>query len=218
VATVIKAQHARLPQGAAFNFQDLSQQAQGYLAEVQEKAREILAQAQRDAQIIRQRAEKEGREAGQRAIEKTVAEQVGQQMKTALPALQKAIEELANSRHAWLTHWEARAVHLATAIASRVVRREVAQAPDIAVTLLREALEMAAGQSQIAVRMNPADQEALSSQIQRLSQEMARLAPLEIVPDPAITRGGCKLETRHGSIDQQIETQLARIESELTAQ
>jgi flagellar assembly protein FliH len=217
VATVIKAQHARLPQPAAFNFEDLSRQAQGYVESVHEKAREILAQAEQDAVAIRQRAEKEGREAGQRAMEKLSADQVALQMKSALPALNKAIEELVQSRHAWLAHWESRAVHLATAIAARVVRREVAQAPDISLTLVREALEMAPGQSQITLRMNPDDQSALSCQIERLVQDFARLATLEIVADPAITRGGCRLETRHGAIDQQLETQLARIEAELTA-
>jgi flagellar assembly protein FliH len=218
VATVIKAQNAPLPRGAAFNFDDLSHQAQAYLEEVQQKARGILAQAQQEAKLIREKAEKEGRQAGQQAHEKLVAEQVGREMKTVLPALQKTIEELTQSRHAWLAHWERRAVHLATAIAARVVRREVAQAPEIAATLLREALEMAAGASQITVRMHPADREALSSQIERLAQEASRLAPLEIVADPAISRGGCKLETHHGVIDQRIETQLARIEAELTGQ
>ncbi len=82
---------------------------------------------------------------------------------------------------------------------------------------MREALEMAAGSSQITVRMHPEDHKTLSSQLARFAQETARLATLEIVPDPAITRGGCRLETRHGAIDQQLEAQLARIESELTA-
>jgi flagellar assembly protein FliH len=216
VATVIKAQEARLPRGAAFNFDDLSQQAQGYLNEVQQKAREILARAQQEATAIRQRAEQEGREAGHRAVEKLVAEQVGREMKSVLPALEKAIEELAQSRHTWLAHWERRAVHLATAIAARIVRREVAQVPEIALGLIQEALEMAAGSSQLTLRMNPADRQALASQIDRLVHDAARLAPLEIVEDPAITRGGCRLQTRHGAIDQQLETQLARIEAELT--
>jgi flagellar assembly protein FliH len=216
VATVIKAQEARLPRGAAFNFDDLSQQAQGYLNEVQQKAREILARAQQEATAIRQRAEQEGREVGHRAVEKLVAEQVGREMKSVLPALEKAIEELAQSRHTWLAHWERRAVHLATAIAARIVRREVAQVPEIALGLIQEALEMAAGSSQLTLRMNPADRQALASQIDRLVHDAARLAPLEIVEDPAITRGGCCLQTRHGAIDQQLETQLARIEAELT--
>jgi len=36
------------------------------------------------------------------------------------------------------------------------------------------------------------------------------------VADPDITPGGCRVDTQFGSIDQQLETQLARIEEELT--
>src|SRR5690606_35413150 len=146
-----------LPQRAAFNFEDLSGQAHAYLDTVQQKAREIVAQAQQEAAAIRQRAEKEGRAAGERAVEQMVAQRVHEEMKTALPAFKAAVDELSQSRSGWLAHWERRAIHLATAIAARVVRREVAQAPEVAITLLREALEMAAGQSQIVVRMNPKD-------------------------------------------------------------
>ena len=43
---------------------------------------------------------------------------------------------------------------------------------------------------------------------------MAGLGDAELVADPAITPGGCRVETRFGVIDQQFETQLARIEEE----
>lgn len=218
MATVIKAQHANLPRGAAFNFDDLSRQAQGYLGEVQQKAREILAQAQKEAETIRQRAEKEGREAGQRTIEKLSAEQVAKEMKTVLPAMQQAIDGLIQSRHAWLAHWEQRGIGLATAIAERIIRREVQRQPEIALALVREGLEMAAGASQVTLRMNPADLQTLSSQIQQLTKDSARLAPLELLADATITRGGCRLELRHGAIDHQIESQLQRIEEELISQ
>lgn len=218
VSTVIKGQQAQLPRPAVFNLEDLSRQAQGYLESVQEKAREILRQAQQEAAAIRQQAEKDGRQAGQQAVEAMVAQRVSQEMKSVLPAWQAAIEQLTTDRTAWLGHWERRAIHLATAIAARLVRRHVARTPEVSLTLVREALEMAGGQSQLLVRMNPEDLETLQSQIERLVQETARLAPLEIVPDPSIARGGCRLESGHGAIDLQWETQLARIEAELTNQ
>jgi flagellar assembly protein FliH len=42
------------------------------------------------------------------------------------------------------------------------------------------------------------------------------LAPAEMIADPEISPGGCRIETLHGAIDQQFESQLARIEEELT--
>ena len=41
-------------------------------------------------------------------------------------------------------------------------------------------------------------------------------AAAELAADENISPGGCRVETEHGSIDQQIEAQLARILEELT--
>ena len=48
-----------------------------------------------------------------------------------------------------------------------------------------------------------------------LSPKEYRLLEL-FMADPEIARGGCRVETRFGTIDQQFEAQLARIEEELT--
>jgi flagellar assembly protein FliH len=82
--------------------------------------------------------------------------------------------------------------------------------------LVREALELASGSSQVRVYMNPADHAALRTQVQTLVKELSPLAPAELLADPQITSGGCRVDTQFGSIDQQLEVQLARIEAELT--
>ena len=217
MSTVIKVnQTHQAPHSAAFNFEDLAQNAQSYLEKVRGQAAEIVAKANQEAQQIRQKAEKEGREVGQRAIEQTVELQVGKQMETVLPALRQAIAGVEHSRQAWLLEWEKAAVHVAAAMAARVVRRELTQAPGITLTLVREALEMAAGSPQIRISLNPADHAVLGSQIERLSEEFSRISEVTLVADPQIAPGGCLLHSRHGSIDQRIESQLARIEAELS--
>ncbi len=49
-----------------------------------------------------------------------------------------------------------------------------------------------------------------------LLAEFSALGPTEIIADAQISRGGCRVDTRFGVIDQQFEAQLARIEEELT--
>ena len=77
-------------------------------------------------------------------------------------------------------------------------------------------LNLASGAANVRVLLNPQDHAALAGQVKSLVAECSRLAPTEIIADPKITAGGCRVETRYGSIDQQIETQLKRIETELT--
>jgi flagellar assembly protein FliH len=96
-----------------------------------------------------------------------------------------------------------------------VIRRELNSQPEITLTLLREALELAAGSPELRVRINPKDHQALGGQVEMLVNELSGLASTEVVPDDEISRGGCQVETRFGTIDQQFEAQLQRIEEEL---
>jgi len=217
MSTVIKANdEIRSIRAAAFNFDDMAVKAGQYLDKIRGEAAKILASAQKEAVAIRQRAEAEGRQAGQNAVEQTVQKQLARQLATLLPALQRAVEEVQHSRHAWLRHWEKSAVHTAAAIAARLVRRERIDHPEITVRLVREALELASGSSQLRLHLNPADHAALAPQIEAVLKEFSNLAPTELIADPRITPVGCRLDTRFGTIDQQFEAQLARIEEELT--
>ena len=51
--------------------------------------------------------------------------------------------------------------------------------------------------------------------MQLLVQEMSGLGETQIVADASVSPGGCRVETRFGSIDQTFEAQLARVEEEL---
>ena len=61
----------------------------------------------------------------------------------------------------------------------------------------------------------PEDYKSLGRQVRALIDAMSALGDAEVTPDPAIGQGGCRVETRFGAIDQQIESQLKRIEEEL---
>jgi flagellar assembly protein FliH len=126
------------------------------------------------------------------------------------------IQDVQHAKQAWLAHWEKSGVHVAAAIAQRLIRRELAQKPEITLTLIREALELAVGSSELRIQMNPGDHQALRPQVETLIAELSPLGSAELVADPQIRPGGCRVETRFGVIDQQFEAQLARIEEELT--
>jgi flagellar assembly protein FliH len=198
--------------GVAFNFDDMAAQADQYLEKVRAEATRIVAKAHEQANAIRDNAEREGHRAGLQAVEKLVAKQ----LTTVLPALRQAVQQIQHAKQAWLTHWEASAVHVSAAIAKRLIRRELAGQPEIPLTLVREALELAAGSSQLRIHVNPEDHKTIGTHVEMLINELATLTTAELVADPVITRGGCRVETNFGIIDQQFEAQLKRIEEELT--
>jgi flagellar assembly protein FliH len=214
MATVIRFADAPAePHGVAFNFDDFSAQADQYLDRVRSEAEATLTQAQDRAVVVRRHAEAEGRQAGLRDVERMIAKR----LTPALAALERAAADLQQARQAWLSHWEAGAVRLAGAIAAKLVRQELSRQPEITLTLVREALELAAGSPGIRLRINPEDHAALGAQVRTLIDTMSALGEAEVLADAAVSPGGCRVETRFGLIDQQFESQLQRIEEELTS-
>ncbi len=140
---------------------------------------------------------------------------IQKQLSTVILALRQAILDIHQAKQAWLAQWETAGIHLAAEIAKRLIRGELTRQPNIPLTLIREALQLAAGAGCVRLLLNPDDHRALHNQVQLLVQEMSGLGETQIVADASVSPGGCRVETRFGSIDQTIEAQLARVEEEL---
>jgi flagellar assembly protein FliH len=210
--TIIRAADQPDASRVAFNFDDMAERARQYLAEVRAEAAEIVAKARHEAAAIRKQAQEDGRQAAMLSVEQMVHKQLA----TVLPALRQATGDINLAKQAWLAHWEATGLHVAAAIARRVIRRELSAVPEITIGWIREALELAAGSTQVRLHLNPADHQALGHQVRMLTSEMAGLGEVQVLADAAVTPGGCRVETRFGTIDQQLDAQLARLEEELT--
>jgi flagellar assembly protein FliH len=203
----------------AFNFDDVTRKANAYLEQVKAEAAQILAKANQDAAIIRKQAQEQGQKAAIDTAEKNVHarvdNQIRQQLQTALPAVNQLVQAMAGERLQWLEKWEQNAVQLSVAIAQKIIRRELVKRPEITLALIREALELASGSQMLKVYMNPQDHAALGKQAAELAKQLAHHTPTEILPHEGVTVGGCVVQSEFGTIDQQIESQLARITEEL---
>ena len=195
---------------------DLDPNGERHLERARQQAEMILAEARREAADIRAQAEEQGRSAARSAAEAAVEGKIARQTETLLPALRQAAAGIEEARAACLVHWEGRAVHLAASMAERVIRRELTRTPEITLALVQEALDLAAGSPVLRIHLNPADHAALGPAVVRLAAEASTRTATEVVADPSVTSGGCRVQTRFGTIDQSIETQLSRIVQELT--
>jgi flagellar assembly protein FliH len=205
----------RTAEPVAFSLSDIRSQADDYLQSVRQEAAKIVQQAHKEAEQIRRQADAAGRKAAEAAIERVLEERVAKRMQSLIPALEQLIREINDAKGHLLNQWEQSAMAVATRIAERIIRRELQQQPAVALGLIGEALRLAAGSGEITLHINPTDHENLGPQIEQLSSTLARLAPSQIVTDSEVTLGGCRVETRFGAVDMQIESQLRRIEEEL---
>jgi flagellar assembly protein FliH len=225
---LIKASAARnLGGAAAFNFDDLRRQCDEFVETARRQAQEILAEATRAAEEIRSQAradgvaegQREGLAAAQHLIETRAVEIAGQktqdQLRTVLPAFHSAVEALELERDRWLATWENSAIKLSAAIAGKILRHELSQHPELALSIVREALQLAMGQPNVKLHLHPLDLEQLHDCGRDAVARLGAVGEATLVADEGVSRGGCLIETHHGVIDARVETQIERITSEL---
>jgi flagellar assembly protein FliH len=201
--------------GVAYDFTDMAARATNYHRSIEQDAAEIVAAARKEAAAIRGDAETAGRRAAEQAIERILDEKVAQQMKTLTPAVRAAVEQISEAKQDWLRHWERSAIDLSIAIAQRLVRGELARRPEIALDWIRQSLELAAGNCEVAIHLSPGDYQTIQRQVEQLAAAFCPLATVRVIADEAISPAGCRIVTEFGTIDGQLESQLERIRQEL---
>jgi len=224
---VLKADNVRVrSQRANEPDQRLHDSCGGYLDEVRQQARQILAEAHAEAEAIRRAAysqgESDGHEAGRdqrdcelqaRALE--LARQMARHdFAPAATAWHAAAGSVLSAHEHWLARWETDAVRLSVAIAEKLVRNELRHRPELVAETVRELLQLAAGSSDVSVRLHPLDLELIQQHRADDSSGFASAVAVRWVPDERLARGDCVVETRQGEIDARLETQLARIANE----
>jgi flagellar biosynthesis/type III secretory pathway protein FliH len=125
------------------------------------------------------------------------------------------LAELVGSVHenhaAFFRAAERQVVDLALQIAQKVVEREIENMPDMAVNVVRAALEEMDARTAVRVRVNPEDAELLRRRWAQVVPPGIAAERIELQPDERVRSGGAVIETTHGEVDAQIENKLAQL-------
>lgn len=149
-------------------------------------------------------AREQGREEGEIAGMRAAASKIE-------PALQQwnaLLAELVRVRAKVRQEAEEDVVKLATAIARRVVHRELTTDPEAILGLVKAAFGRLNSREGHALRISTSDAAVIEQNRLRL-----QLPPgLEIIADPSLRAGSVIFETSRGDFDASVETQLTEIE------
>ena len=221
---LLKAEDIRgLGSKVAFNFEDVRRSCDEYVEQIRQQTREMIETARAETENVRQNAHSEGFAAGHKEGLRQAERQIAQlteraaldMLKTSLAAMQAGAESLLEDRGRWIAAWESAAIRLSVSIAQKLIRRELNLRPELATEMIAAALELAAGNPQIRVKLHPDDLAHLGAGAAEVVRTLAACGEATLVPDASLSPGGCLVETRHGIIDARLETQLDRIVSEL---
>lgn len=208
---------------AKLALEDARKEADRIVAAARAEAARVLLDAEAERKAAAERGFNQGLEAG---VEKGRAEgrEAGllearaahaaesARVQAAVTALEAALVDA--GRRA-VSGAEAAVIRLALAIATSVVKREVALDEDAVRGNVAAAVGLAARRSGVEVRVNPADRATVDRYLPDLVSRMEGLSVALLVADPTVGRGGCRVVTPEGTVDADIAVQLREIERAL---
>jgi flagellar assembly protein FliH len=128
-------------------------------------------------------------------------------------AITKAVADFACDRAAYYRRLEEEAVRLALSIARKILHREAQVDPLLLMGVVKVALRKIEGATEVALMVHP--QRAMDWRRQLATVMPPGKLP-EIVEDPTLEPGQCRLRTSMGTTDLGLEGQLKEIEAGLT--
>jgi len=148
-------------------------------------------------------------------LREAVEQQAQDDTEHAIRAISALATQIEESHRQWHASAEKRIVQIALAIAQRILRDQVQGRPEIPLRLVREAVDLAGSNGPLRVALHPDDHPMLQDEVLQSIDPIKRQGPVEVVADASVSRGGCRVETAYGTIDQTFEAQLERIREEL---
>ncbi|MDH5184074.1 MAG: flagellar assembly protein FliH [Gammaproteobacteria bacterium] len=108
---------------------------------------------------------------------------------------------------------EEQLLHLTISVARQLVRRELKTDPGEIVAIIREALAMLpVGKREIQIYLNAEDMQIVKSSFSLADDDQRTWQLLE---DPTISRGGCRLVSNDSQIDASVEKRLTAVATKL---
>jgi len=173
-------------------------QAASIVGRAKAEAKEIVHQAELEAVRIKEDANEDGLRDGREQGAQELAEVVA-----AASARMNQIE----------AQVEPQLKELAIKIARKILGRELEFHPEGVVDIVKQALsEKARQRREIYLRVHPDDLQHIRENKADLLEVLSRAKEIGIREDPEVAKGGVVIETDAGTIDAQLETQLAVFE------
>jgi flagellar assembly protein FliH len=125
--------------------------------------------------------------------------------------IENLFNEMTNLKHDILKQHEREILDLIFAVAEKIIHHEVRSDETVIKNAILNALELAVEKSKIIFNVNPEDYDYVEKLRPEIFSQNKELKSIVVTSDPAVTRGGCFLETPYGNIDATIESKLEKI-------
>lgn len=128
---------------------------------------------------------------------------------------QKVLEEAYHAKEQIIQEAEPFLVELSTAIAEKVIDKQLTLESDYVIDLIRSNLTRKREQGTIILCVAVSQYAFVQAAREELSLAIDSQAELKILPDATVKDRGCVIRSSFGSVDARIDTQLTEIKKEL---
>ncbi|MBO6088302.1 hypothetical protein J6P92_08175 [bacterium] len=166
--------------------------------------RNLISRAKEEAQSIKESAQKEGYQEGLEQAKADIEE-----VRNSLTAFINAKQEVFDSVAPYV-------MEISFDIAKKIIKKEIEQDNTIILDNIQQLLKtLSKEEAKITLKVNPVQVSLIKTEVPEMLNNAGLEAKILVVPDEAITEGGCLIETTNGVIDATIETQLSVISEAL---
>ncbi|HEX8915640.1 MAG TPA: FliH/SctL family protein [Humisphaera sp.] len=218
----------QLPTAArAFSMNDVEDVAKRVLLKAKLQAENLLAAAMEEAEQLKAAAREEGAKEGfdhghaegvkhgLEAGKQEAAKQHAAELKAVIKAYAAATAEIEARRKELDGQALVGAVKLAVGIARRVTKREGLIDPEVLQANLAEAIKLSLNAGDLRVAVHPDQLAGLKAALPQLKMKLPALKHVELLADPGVAAGGCRVYTRNGEVDADLDAQLDRVIADL---
>ncbi|AEG15351.1 Flagellar assembly protein FliH/Type III secretion system HrpE [Desulfofundulus kuznetsovii DSM 6115] len=193
------------------------------LAAAQREAAAILEKARHEAEVLaretaaraREEGLQEGWEEGYREGYRKAVEDAAAEARTLREEARQVLQQAEEIRRATLENLEGEVVALAREMAEKIVAAQLTIDPAIVLNIVREALEAARIREQVVIYVNPEQKQLMEERREEILLALPPGTVLNIIGDPAIEPGGCRIETADGRVDATLESRWQALEEVL---
>lgn len=198
--------------------ENCKEKAELLLEEARQEAAYLRKKAQEEAEALRRQGWEEGYRAGweegyRKGIEEaqTEAEAIRREGEKIREEAKLVLKEAREVYKETIEIAEERILELAMEIAEEIVGRQLELSRDIILDIARRAIQRVAEGQFYTIYASPDEVAFLRQYREELLKEVPPNARLQIIADPAVKPGGCRVETENGFVDATVDTQLAEV-------
>lgn len=223
---LIKAQHAP-PSLQPFSMKDVEDAAKRVLLRARMQAEQLLVAAQKEAEALKEMARVEGMAEGlqeghakglAQGLEAGRTQALGehqQQLTQTVQALASIVVDLDARRQDLEAEALREVVQLAASIARRVTKRQGMIDESVLTANLVECMRMVVYKADVRIAIHPDQRKTMETALPQLKLEWPSLQHVELIDDATLAPGGCRIHTRQGIVDADLDHQLDRVIEDL---